>query len=79
MADSLHTLLQDKNWAEPAELKAIKDYIKTKFDADVTVGLQNKDIVIIASGGSLAGTLRLYIEDIRQAAHTTKKIIIRIG
>lgn len=79
MTDSLQTILGNQDWAPPAELKAIKDYVKEHFNSEVQVGLRDKDIIILVPNSALAGTLRLHIEDIRSYAKTSKKLVIRIG
>lgn len=76
---SLQAILLDKNWDEPPEIMAIKDFVRKRFNAPVKVALSNNDIVILARSAALAGTLRMHIADIRKVCKTNRKLVIRIG
>lgn len=78
--DSLLQLLSNRDLPiEPAEIKLIKDYVKTEFDSVVEVMVRDKDIVISVSNSSLANTLRLRGPQIKKLCTTDKKLTFRIG
>jgi hypothetical protein len=72
-------ILKDRDFSEPAELMAIKKYIHEKFQADVSLALRDDAIIITASNGSLANTLRLHSQQIIKNCQVTKKLVFRIG
>lgn len=78
MADSLASLLANKDFDEPPEMQAIKKFVRDSFDEDCEVLLRERDIVVAVRSSSLANALRLQLPQLRTAAQTTKKIILRI-
>lgn len=78
MSDSLFDILSKKNFDEPAESVAIKRYVQEQFQADAEVTLREKNILVTVAGASLANSLRFRVRDVQKAAHTTKRIVIRI-
>lgn len=78
MADSLQTLLQDKNYDKPLEIKIIKDFLRMHYSSDCEVTVQPQQIVIIVKGSALAGALRMRLHDLKTLCHTDKRLLIRI-
>ncbi len=78
MTTNLGDLLDKSKFAEPAEIKVIKDYIYEQFKAKVTVAVGPKQIVIMVSSAALAGALRMHLHQLQQLCETDKKLIIRI-
>ncbi len=78
MTNSLADIMSNK-WDEPPEIKAIKDYVRTKFKSNVTIKISEKQIAISAPNAALAATLRMHIVDLQKAAKSDKKLLIRIG
>ena len=78
MANSLGDILARKDFDEPPEMLAIKQFVQQEFQQDVEVLVREKDIVVTAAGASLANALRLKVTELRKAAHTSKRIIFRI-
>lgn len=76
--DSLSHLLANKDFDEPAETRAIKQYVRDKFHVEVGVQLQGKDIIILASSAALVGRLRYDTQNLKRAANTDQRIIFRI-
>lgn len=76
--DSLYDLLSGKNFDEPPEIAAIKDYIRQKYNAEATVSIRDKDILVVIGSSSLASRLRFDIQNLREAAKTDKRIVLRI-
>jgi hypothetical protein len=79
MANSLADILGDKNFDEPTESVAIKRYVKEQFNSDVSVKVQEKEILITVPSPALANTLRLHTVQIKRFAATDKKLFFRIG
>lgn len=77
--DNLADILQRKDFDEPPEVRAIKDYVRRYYDADVKVTLQPHAIVVSARSAALIGSLRLNLPKLQSAASTDKRIMLRIG
>ncbi|MEO6513248.1 MAG: hypothetical protein ABIR37_01055 [Candidatus Saccharimonadales bacterium] len=78
MANSLFDILKDKNFDEPAESIAIKKYVFDNFKEQVAVTVRERDIIIEAPSAALAGTLRMHQIQMKKAASTEKRLILRI-
>jgi len=78
MANSLGDILAQKDFDEPSEMAAIKQFVQTQFQQEVEVQLRERDIVVTAASASLANSLRLKVTELRKAAQTDKRIIFRI-
>ena len=78
MMDSLFTILGNKNYEEPAEIKHIKQFALTKFKARVAVQVRDKDIIISVNNASLANSLRLCGPEIKRKYKINKRLIFRI-
>lgn len=77
--DSLFDILSRKNFDVPPEADAIKQYIRDEFEAEVEVTVREKDIIIAGRSSALIGSLRMHVPHIKKAAHTSKRLIFRIG
>jgi hypothetical protein len=77
--DSLLDILSRKNFDEPPEVTAIKRYVQTTFQENVSVKVRDADIIITASSASLANTLRLQTLKISRLINTNKRLIFRTG
>lgn len=77
--DNLGDLLRRRDLDEPAEVRAIKDYVRRYYDADVKVTVQAHAIVVAGRSAALIGSLRLNLPKLEEAAHTDKRIIFRVG
>lgn len=78
MADSLFDILARKDFSEPPELAAIKDYIHDHFKVDAEVITHEFEIIIVVPSASLAGVLRFHARKMQAAAQTKKRLVIRI-
>lgn len=78
MSNSLADLLAKKDFEEPAEMRAIKDFVQQYYQADVEVQLREREIIVTTASAALANTLRLKMNELRAAAQTDKKIVLRI-
>jgi len=77
--DGLGDILRHKDFDEPAEIRAIKEYVRRYYDAEVRVTMQPHAIVVAARSASLIGSLRLNLPKLQAAAATDKRLILRIG
>jgi ABC-type hemin transport system substrate-binding protein len=79
MADSLFSILNGKNFDEPPEVRAIKEYVRRHYDSEVNITMQPHSIVIAARSAGLIGSLRMNLPKLQAAATTEKRIIFRVG
>ncbi len=80
MSDSLGDLLAKRDFDEPSEIRAIKNYVRRYYnDAEVKVTMQPHTIVVAARSAALIGSLRLNLPKLEKAAATDKRILLRIG
>jgi hypothetical protein len=77
--DGLGDILSRKDFDTPPEVRAIKDYVRRYYDADVNVTMQPHAIVISGRSAALIGSLRLNLPKLQAAANTEKRIMLRIG
>lgn len=77
--DSLYDLLAGKNFDEPKEITAIKDYVRTKYNSEASVSVRENDLLVVVKSASLASRLRFDMPKIKAAAGTDKRIILRIA
>lgn len=77
--DSLRSILSDKDFDEPSEIASIKKYVKDEFQADVSVMVRDRDIVVGVPNAALANTLRLRSPEIKRRCQTTKRLTFRIA
>lgn len=78
MTKSLSDLLANK-WNEPEDFKAIKDFVRKKYNSQVGIKQNDKSIIISAPSAALAGSLRMDINKLQQEVKSDKKLVIRIG
>ena len=79
MTDSLADLLGNRNFEEPQEVRTIKEFVRKRFNADVSVTMQPRQIIISVPGSSLAGALRMHLHELKKLCATDKRLIIRIS
>jgi hypothetical protein len=79
MSNSLADILLNKNFDEPAEAVAIKQYVLDTYQKSVAVTVREKDIIITAQSAALANTLRMKWKQLQRAAQTDKRLIFKIA
>lgn len=77
--DGIADILRDRDFDVPPEVQAIKAYVKRHYDAEVTVTLSERNIVVSNRSAALIGSLRLNGPELQKAASTERKILFRIG
>lgn len=78
MSNSLADLLANKDFDEPDEMKAIKRFVQSNYQADVEVQVREREIVVTTPSAALANMLRLRLPELRKVAATDKRIVLRI-
>lgn len=78
MSNSLADLLANKDFDEPSEMAAIKQFVQANYKASVEVQMREREIIVTTPSAALANTLRLKINELRAAAQTDKRIVLRI-
>ncbi len=78
MADSLADILARKDFDEPPEIKAIKQYVQTHFQEAVEVVVREREILVTSPSAALAGTLRFHVRHLQKAAQTNRRIVLRV-
>jgi len=77
--DALGDILRRRDMDEPPEIRAIKEYVRRYYEAEVRVTMQPHAIVVTARSAALIGSLRLNLPKLQTAAGTDKRIMLRIG
>jgi len=78
--DGLGDILGRKDFDQPPEVRAIKDYVRRYYnDAEVNVKVQPHALVVSARSAALIGSLRMHLPKIQEAAQTDKRILLRVG
>ena len=78
--DDLANILRRKDFDEPPEVRAIKEYVRRYYnEAEVRVTMQQHAIIVAARSAALIGSLRLNLPKLQEAAATDKRIMLRIG
>jgi hypothetical protein len=77
--DDIRDILQRREFDEPAEMRAIKEYVRRYYNAEVHVTMQPHSIVVAARSAALIGSLRLNLPKLQAAAGTETRIMLRIG
>jgi hypothetical protein len=78
MTDSIGDLLGKREFEEPPEVRLIKDFVRKRFDVDVTVALQQHQIIIGVKSSALAGALRMHLHELQELIASKKRLVIRI-
>lgn len=78
MTDTLSDLLKKRDFEEPPEVRIIKDFVRERFDVDVSVSIQQQQIIIGVRSSALAGALRMHLHELQQLCDTEKRLLLRI-
>jgi hypothetical protein len=76
--DGLGDILRFRDFDEPLEVRAIKEYVRRYYETDVNVRVQQHTIVVSARSAALIGSLRMNLPKIQAAANTDKRILLRV-
>jgi hypothetical protein len=76
---SIGDILAGKKFAVPSEVKIIKKFVRDKFDSDVTITVQAKQIIIGCKSAALAGTLRMHSHELSELTASKKRLVFRVG
>lgn len=79
MGTSIKDILGGNTFAEPEEIRIIKNYVFENFQSECNIKVARSTITIIVTSSALAGTLRPHLIDLQKRCNTDKKLLIRIG
>lgn len=79
MTNSLADILMNRNFDEPPEATAIKQYVQEKYQKSVAVTVRDKEIVVAAQGAAFTNALRMQTRQLQRVADTDKKLVFRIA
>ena len=79
MSNSLADILMNRDFDEPSEAAAIKQYVQEKYQKSVAVTVRDKEIMIEAKGAAFCSTLRMQTRQLQKAAQTDKRLYFRIA
>ncbi len=79
MTDAIRDILRKRKYAEPPEVKIIKDFVQAKFQTTPSVTMQERQLVIGVPSSAMAGALRMHLHELSQLCQTDKRLVIRIG
>lgn len=77
--DSLLSILGNKDFDEPPEMRSIKKYVMDELGVKVGVQIRERDIVILVPNAALANTLRLRGPELKRRCQIDKRLTFRIG
>jgi len=77
--DGLGDILSRKDFEQPPEVRAIKEYVRRYYETEVKVTVQPHAIIVSARSAALIGSLRMNLPKLQDAAATDKRLILRIG
>ena len=79
MGTSIKDILGGNTFAEPEEIRIIKNYMFEHFQSGCSVKITANTITIFTGSSALAGALRPHLIDLQKRCNTDKKLLIRIG
>lgn len=79
MTDSLADILGKQRYEPPDEISIIKQFIQQRFQHTPQVSIKQSQIIIIVPNSALAGSLRMYLHELKKLCKTDKRLVIRIG
>lgn len=79
MTDSLADILGKQRYDAPDEIGIIKLFVEKRFQHTPNVAIQQSQIIIVVPNSALAGSLRMYLHELKELCKTDKRLVIRIG
>ncbi|HSX47323.1 MAG TPA: hypothetical protein VLF63_00970, partial [Patescibacteria group bacterium] len=77
--DEIRKLLSQKKYNQPPEILKIKEFVKNKYKAVVSVKIQQNNFILTVDNASLASSIRLNIVELKEKCSLkSQKIIIKI-
>jgi hypothetical protein len=77
--DAVAAILGKRDFDIPAEVVAIKTYVRRLYQSEVEVLVEKRSLRISARSAGLIGTLRLNAPALQKAAQTDKKLYFVIA
>jgi len=79
MTNSLADILGKKSFDEPPEIGIIKTYVRKTLKTEVSVAVQDRQIIITVPSGAYASALRPHLYQLSTENDIKKRLVIRIG
>jgi predicted RNA-binding protein YlqC (UPF0109 family) len=79
MTNSIADILGKKSYGEPEEIAVIKNYVRKELRTEVSVTVQDRQIIITVPTGAMASALRPHLYKMAIECKTKKRLMIRIG
>lgn len=77
--DDIRDILLKRDFDVPPEVKVLKEYVLRHYNAEVTVTVDQRQLIIAHPSAALIGTLRLNTSKLQRVTNTDKRISFRIG
>lgn len=79
MTNSMADILGKRRFDEPPEIGIIKTYVRKHLKTEVTVTVQERQIIIAVPSGAHASALRPHLYKLATENNIKKRLVIRIG
>lgn len=78
MTNSIGDILSDKNFAEPPEIRQIKQFVQDTIGLSAAVSITTDAFIVSVPSAAGAGALRPHINKLQNQLKSDKRIILRI-
>ena len=75
----MQDILADHRFETPDEIKALKDYLKTKYNVSGRIKVDENSVIVTVPSSALAATLQLERTAVATACGIKKRLVIRFG
>ncbi len=79
MGNSIKDILDSNSYAEPEEIRIIKNYVFENYQSKAKVKIGHQQITILVTSSALANTLRMELLELKKLCKTDKRLFVRIG
>ena len=77
--DSLQDILATHRFEAPDEIKALQNYLKTKYKSSGRIKIDGNSVIVAVPSSALAATLQLERTKIAELCGIKKRLVIRTG
>lgn len=77
--DSLQNIMADHRFEAPDEVKALKNYLQSKYGSTGRIKVDEASVVLSVPSSALAATLQLEREKVAKVCGIKKRLVIRVG
>lgn len=79
MGSSLGDIMKDRNYSEPPEVQAIKDFVNNEVGIVPAVAVTKNSFIVTLPSAAAAGTLRFRLFQLQRQLGHDRRIIIKIS